>query len=142
MQLGKPWKISIISRDGGAPQDVLAESHGQIDANWSRDGRRIMFGYLRVEGGGSIRIVNLSTQEVTTVPGSDGLFSPRWSPDGRYIAALSIDNTRLMLFDYKTRRWSTLAQEEGAGTVDLSSCSDRQQQYIILYISLQTKNQL
>ena len=81
MQLGKPWKISTISRDGGAPQDILIESHGQIDANWSRDGGRIMFGYLRVEGGGNIRIVNLSTHEVTTVPGSDGLFSPRWSPE-------------------------------------------------------------
>jgi Tol biopolymer transport system component len=116
MQLGKPWKISIISRDGGAPQDILVESHGQIDANWSRDGRRIMFGYLRVEGGGNIRIVNLSTHEVTTVPGSDGLFSPRWSPDGRYIAALSIDSTKVMLFDYKTQKWSTWL-EEAAGAV-------------------------
>ena len=46
--------ISTISRDGGAPQDILVESHGQIDANWSRDGSRIMFGYLRVEGGGGL----------------------------------------------------------------------------------------
>ncbi len=116
MQLGKPWKISIISRDGSSPQDILIESHGQIDANWSRNGDRIMFGYLRVEGGGTIRIVNLSTHELTTVPGSDGLFSPRWSPDGRFIAALSIDNTKLMLFDYKTGKWSTWL-EEAAGAV-------------------------
>ena len=116
MQLGKPWKISTISRDGGAPQDILVESHGQIDANWSRDGSRIMFGYLRIEGGGNIRIVNLSTHEVTTVPGSDGLFSPRWSPDGRYIAALSIDSSKVMLFDYKTQKWS-MWLEEAAGAV-------------------------
>jgi Tol biopolymer transport system component len=116
MQLGKPWKISTITPDGGAPQDILVENHGQIDANWSRDGSRIMFGYLRVEGGGNIRIVNLRTHEVTTVPGSDGLFSPRWSPDGRYIAALSIDNTRVMLFDYETQKWSTWL-EEAAGAV-------------------------
>jgi Tol biopolymer transport system component len=116
MQLGKPWKISIISRDGGTPQDIRVESHGQIDANWSHDGSQIMFGYLRVEGGGNIRIVKLGTHEVTTVPGSDGLFSPRWSPDGRYIAALSIDNTKVMLFDYKTQKWSTWL-EEAAGAV-------------------------
>ncbi len=116
MQLGKPWKISTISRDGGTPQDILVESHGQIDANWSHDGSQIMFGYLRVEGGGNIRIVKLGTREVTTVPGSDGLFSPRWSPDGRYIAALSIDNTKVMLFDYKTQKWSTWL-EEAAGAV-------------------------
>ena len=31
------------------------------------------------------------------LPGSDGLFSPRWSPDGRYIAAISFDQRKLML---------------------------------------------
>ena len=116
MQLGKPWKISTISRDGGSAQDILVENHGQIDANWSSDGSQIMFGYLRVEGGGNIRVVKLGTHEVKTVPGSDGLFSPRWSPDGRYIAALSIDNTKVMLFDYKTQKWSKWL-EEAAGAV-------------------------
>jgi Tol biopolymer transport system component len=37
------------------------------------------------------------------------MFSPRWSPDGRYIAAMTLDQHRLMVFDRKAQTWSTLA---------------------------------
>ena len=35
------------------------------------------------------------------------MFSPRWSPDGRYIAALTPDYTKVMLFDFQTQKWTT-----------------------------------
>jgi Tol biopolymer transport system component len=35
---------------------------------------------------------------------------PRWSPDGHYIAALSSDSTRLLLFDIQSQRWTELAK--------------------------------
>src|SRR4051812_22496615 len=38
------------------------------------------------------------------------LFSPHWSPDGRYIAAQSSDSQKLMLFDFKTQKWAELAR--------------------------------
>jgi hypothetical protein len=38
------------------------------------------------------------------------LFSPRWSPSGRYIAALSADSGKLMLCDLQTGNWRQLAQ--------------------------------
>jgi len=42
------------------------------------------------------------------------MFSPRWSPDGRYIAALTSDSRKLMLFDVATRQWSDwLHAEDG-----------------------------
>jgi hypothetical protein len=39
------------------------------------------------------------------VPGSEDYFSPRWSPDGRYLAALSLDSSRLGAFDFSTGKW-------------------------------------
>jgi WD40 repeat protein len=33
---------------------------------------------------------------------------PRWSPDGRYLAALLLDSSGLKLFDFKTSKWSKL----------------------------------
>jgi Tol biopolymer transport system component len=40
------------------------------------------------------------------LPGSKGLWTSRWSPDGRSIAALTIDREqRLMLFDVASRVW-------------------------------------
>jgi Tol biopolymer transport system component len=52
----------------------------------------------------------LNTHQLSTVPGSEGLWSPRWSPDGRYIAALSTDGQTLLLFDFKSPRWTELTR--------------------------------
>jgi Tol biopolymer transport system component len=115
MEAGKPWRISIIPVGGGTSQDILVESRSQVDVNWSSDGSRIMFGYLHDAEGINIRIVDLKTHKTVTVPGSGGLFSPRWSPDGRYIAALSPDFTKVMLFDFEHQKWTTwLTEPAGA----------------------------
>ncbi len=116
LQPGKPWKISIISADGGTAHDLLTEARNQVDANWSPDGTEIMFGYLHDADAINIQIVDLKTGTSTTVPGSEGLFSPRWSPNGRYIAALSPDFTKVMLFDSTTQKWSKWLLE-AAGAV-------------------------
>lgn len=118
MQPGKPWKISVIAAAGGPSEEILKQSRNQVDASWSPDGSRIMFGYfLRDTEGLDIRIVDLKTHETLTVPGSDGLFSPRWSPDGRYIAALSPDLTTVKLFDFESQKWSDWLTEP-AGAVN------------------------
>jgi Tol biopolymer transport system component len=38
------------------------------------------------------------------------LFSPHWSPDGRYIAALSFSRQNLVLYDFKTQKWAELTK--------------------------------
>jgi hypothetical protein len=57
----------------------------------------------------AIYMVDLATKAMTKLPGSDGLFSPRWSADGKYIAALSIDQKKLMLFDIAAKTWRVVA---------------------------------
>jgi hypothetical protein len=43
------------------------------------------------------------------VPGSEKIFAPRWSPDGRYVIAIaSIANDKLMLYDVKNEKWRAL----------------------------------
>ena len=32
--------------------------------------------------------MDLNSRQISTIPDSEGFYSPRWSPDGRYIAAL------------------------------------------------------
>jgi Tol biopolymer transport system component len=47
------------------------------------------------------------------VPGSKGLFSPRWSPDGRYLIALSRDSSKkLLLYDFRSQMWTTVVTDE------------------------------
>ena len=120
---GEPWKLSLVSASGGDAHEMLAETGSQIDANWSPDGERLMFGeFNRDQNGLKIRLMNFKTHAITTIPGSDGLFSPRWSPNGRYIAALSPNGTSLMLFDFKSEKWTTWLKES-AGSVSYPAWS-------------------
>ena len=57
-----------------------------------------------------LEIVDLRTHAISKVPGSEGMYSPRWSPDGRHILACPGAADRLMLFDFKTQRWTELAK--------------------------------
>ncbi len=116
IQPGRPWQTFLISAQGGAPQGMLAEDHPQVDATWSPDGKKIAFARTSESGSSvvlAIYIIDLVTHQVSTVPGSDNLFSPRWSPDGQYLAALNLDSTKLLLFDFKTQKWSDWITEPG-----------------------------
>ena len=113
IQPGRPWKTFLISAQGGAPQEMLAESREQVDATWSPDGKKIAFGRNGAQVL-TISIIDLATHQVTTVPGSESLYSPRWSPNGQYLAALNTDSSKLLLFDFKTQQWSDWITEPGA----------------------------
>jgi Protein kinase domain len=53
----------------------------------------------------TIQLLELETGRFTNVAGSEGLLDPHWSPDGRHLAALSIDSLRLLLHDFASGRW-------------------------------------
>jgi Tol biopolymer transport system component len=61
-----------------------------------------------------VRIIDLRTRQVADVPSSAGLFSPRWSPDGRYILAMTSDYRELRLFDVASRKWEPLVAARSA----------------------------
>jgi serine/threonine protein kinase/Tol biopolymer transport system component len=112
---GRPWKIFAVSAQGGTPQELTPEGGNQADPTWTPQGDSVVFGAMPwleygTSSGPNIRIVDLRSSNISVVAGSEGLFSPRCSPDGRYIAALSADSTKLMLYDFKSRKWSQLAQ--------------------------------
>ncbi|MGP8271282.1 MAG: winged helix-turn-helix domain-containing protein [Terracidiphilus sp.] len=110
---GKPWKIYLIDAEGGKLTSVLNEDRNEADPDWSPDGQSILFGRLpdRMDNGGpkAIYLLNLLTHQLTQIPGSAGLFCPRISPDGRYIAAVPLDQQALRLFDRAQQRWTTLS---------------------------------
>jgi Tol biopolymer transport system component len=116
-QPGRPWKAFLISALGGSPKEVLPENHTQVDPSWSPDGEKLALGRTQETGQTEpllIQIVNLATRKASTIPGSENLYSPRWSPDGQYLAALSQDSTKLLLFNFKTQKWSDWITEPGA----------------------------
>jgi dipeptidyl aminopeptidase/acylaminoacyl peptidase len=109
---GKPWKAYLISAEGGAPLQMTAEERSERDLGWSPDGKTLVFGDFEAK---IIRLLDLSTRQVSKLPGSERLFSPRWSPNGRYIAAVeAVSQGKLMLFDLKTQKWMELSQQPAA----------------------------
>jgi Tol biopolymer transport system component/DNA-binding winged helix-turn-helix (wHTH) protein len=105
----------IVSSEGGSPRRLVPDDNGwEAHAYWSPDGHKIVFNSLlspeKVESAVA-RLIDLNSGVVTTVPGSVGVWAPRWSPDGRHLLATSAaDDHKLMIFDFNTQQWSTLAQ--------------------------------
>lgn len=108
LERGRNSRIYVVSASGGTPQPLLPDmKEGQGDPSWSPTGDRLVFG-----GAGShtigIQILELKTGQVSILPDSSGMFSPRWSPDGRYILAMPGGESAIALFDLTTRKWTTL----------------------------------
>jgi Tol biopolymer transport system component len=106
-----PSRIYVIPAQGGTPRLLVSSDDGQYqsDGVWSPDGRSVLY---NIQPKDSLRILDLDSGKVSEVPGSNGLFSPRWSPDGRYFAAImttgATDTVRV--FDLQTQQWSTLVE--------------------------------
>ena len=119
---GKPWKATLIPKDGGTPEHLIPGNSTESDPNWSPEGNRLVFarGENAVAGSAGprtsdIRILDLKSRQVSKVPGSEGLFSPRWSADGRYLVgmdAIGGPSTKLFLYDFSTQEWTTWVSEK------------------------------
>jgi Tol biopolymer transport system component len=105
---GKPWQVYLISKDGGSPQALTAEAAQDTDPTWSPDGATLAFGHHDSVNPDQtfIDLIDLKTHQISQVAGSQRIFGPRWSPDGRYIIAITdVDNAQLMLYDVKAASW-------------------------------------
>jgi Tol biopolymer transport system component/DNA-binding winged helix-turn-helix (wHTH) protein len=125
-----PSSIHLVSVDGGKPQRLLpGDGENMEDANWSPDGKRVLFA-RGVNATEDLRILDLGSGQVTVVPGSSGMKSPRWSSDGRFILALFADSRpSLPVFDFKTNQWSRVPVN---GDVEFPSFS-RDSRYIYFF---------
>jgi serine/threonine protein kinase/Tol biopolymer transport system component len=107
---GKLWRIYLVAAEGGAPQELMPDDETmQTDPSWSPDGSSFVFGGIYAAS--RLRIFNMKTHRISMLAGSQGLSSPRWSPDGRYIAAQTAGEYSLMLYDFNAQKWSVLAKQ-------------------------------
>jgi DNA-binding winged helix-turn-helix (wHTH) protein/Tol biopolymer transport system component len=108
------WKVYVVPAEGGPATELPSESPVEFDPTWSPDGKRLAFS--PPPGGGvtrqpAIYTVELETRAISKIPGSDGLFSPRWSPGGQ-LAALTGGPKHLVLYDATKRTWSELLDDK------------------------------
>ena len=118
-----PYRILVVSANGGAPHQLMPADHPEfIGAGaWLPDGSSIIFGRhmgCPLPDGSCVAIyrLDLKTQQVSKIPGSDGLLSLRLSRDGHYLTAISKRSQsqhKVMLYNFQTQRWSELAKGSG-----------------------------
>lgn len=116
---GQPWRVYVITPEaGGSPQPLLKEEGSEAAPDWSPDGSSIVYGgfpelFSGAPAATAIHVLNLNSHESSLLNGSEGLYCPRWSPNGRYISATKADGQELMLFDSTTRKWKELTELSG-----------------------------
>jgi eukaryotic-like serine/threonine-protein kinase len=114
---GKPFQVFLISKDGGSPQILTSPDARETDPTWSQDGQTLAVGHRDLMNSDQtyIQLYDLKTHQSSVLPHSQGIFAPRWSPDGRSIAAItSTGNDKLMLYDTNTQRWRQLDTKQSS----------------------------
>jgi Tol biopolymer transport system component len=119
---GEANRLYVAPAAGGAFRQLThgeSGSSAEVDVNWSPDGASLVagaiYGDVSVDEQQrlALELIDVKTKQVSKLPGSQGLWSPRWSPDGRYIAALG-PGLRLWLYSVETHTRTQLTSI-GAG---------------------------
>jgi len=131
--IGATNRIYAVSANGGDPEQLLpGDSVSSKEPNWSPKGDSILFEEILPTGVPVLRLLDRRTHSISAVPESMGYTSPRWSPDGRYIVAMTNNASALVLFDFQTGRWSDLLQGMPLGFPNWSR--DGQYVYLIRFL--------
>jgi Tol biopolymer transport system component/DNA-binding winged helix-turn-helix (wHTH) protein len=102
------YSAYIVDSYGGMPRPVLKhDSVTRVLPEWSPDGHSVLLDSNSLPDQ-PIFTLDLKSGSQIEIPGSRGISAPRWSGDGRYLAARSSNERKLMLFNVLTQRWSEL----------------------------------
>ena len=103
-------KIYLVSADGGMPEMLIPTGSKEVQPTWRPDGKAI--DYMYWDGVShpmnGIYEVELATRKVSMRPGTEQFFSPGWSPDGNFLAAMADGPSRLMLYSVEKNAWKAL----------------------------------
>ena len=122
------WRAGIVVADGSAGFIQIPDPLADADPVWSPSGDRIAFGATPTPDSGadaSIHVFHWKSKRVETVPGSQGLHSPAWSPDGLLLAAIRADTREITLYNFATSQWSRPLPGVRAGYLNWSASGHR-----------------
>jgi DNA-binding winged helix-turn-helix (wHTH) protein/Tol biopolymer transport system component len=115
----KSDKFFLISADGG-PATEVSLGGGHLEPVWYPDSTAIAFAKWATEkpltlAESGIFLLDLRTSKIAKIPGSEGLIHPAFSPDHRFLTAITnwdlnpTQPSRVMLFDVQRKTWREIA---------------------------------
>ncbi len=105
-----PPQLYVVPAAGGTARSLKVAEFGVWRPSWGPNGNSIVFQDSDLAGRGGIKIGDLNTLQVNTLPDSKDLIYPVYSPDGSHLATTSVDGQKVMVFDFKSRKWSELVK--------------------------------
>jgi Tol biopolymer transport system component len=114
----------VVSAEGGQPELLFTSGGRALSLDWAPDGKKLAFVITNL-GRTDLRVIDTATHQVSVIPGSQGLSSVGWSPDGRYLVADDSQTQGLKLFDFTNQSWSELWKQPAS-----QSCWSADSKYV------------
>jgi DNA-binding winged helix-turn-helix (wHTH) protein/Tol biopolymer transport system component len=103
--------IYVVDAGGGSPKEVVAGKYAADAPVWSGtpDDFTLTYSQEGEDGNGAaLDLLHIATGRSEQIPSSAGYWKSKWSPDGRYLAAVGDDQKRLVVYDSATKNWTEL----------------------------------
>jgi serine/threonine protein kinase/Tol biopolymer transport system component len=109
-QPGQLWKDFVISAEGGNPEPFPPEPLTQATPDWMPSGDALIYSRTWEAKNPELRLFDLRSGQSEKIPGTEGLYDPIWSPDGRYLAVVDANaSDHLLLVDLKSGKRTQVA---------------------------------
>jgi serine/threonine protein kinase/Tol biopolymer transport system component len=101
--------IYLVPATAGVSRQIATASPNTHQMGWAPDGNAIFFADAGTPVQ-TIRSLDLKSMKETALPDSRSRVGMMPSPDGRYLAATTVEGQQLLLFDVAAQKWSELAK--------------------------------
>ena len=102
-------RIYVVPSIGGDPVEIASSKLPLTVPTWSPDGSKLSYAVDEdADPSTGLYIYDYATKTTQKITGSEKLWRNAWSPNGRYLAAVSIRNDTISLYEFSSNTWRTL----------------------------------